>query len=159
MLDYLFGAANDFGLSPTDMPANAFTLDLAARAAAQGANDTIWSASSYQSYPSQYPWPNSDVSWMVPPVQRPRGGNGNTLSFSQLLDLSDSACAGYNVEPLSEPFDADQMLMVRLVCSSQARLSHATHSSCFAACCVCDSDHPRFLWLVSVTSFVFRAVI
>jgi hypothetical protein len=99
----------DTGFSPSDMPISDFTATLAQKSAQLNDFNTIWSAGQYQSYPGLINFPNSNISWFLPGVERQRGAGFRR--FSQVLDLDFADLTGFTLLPIAQSFPRSNIVI------------------------------------------------
>lgn len=103
----------------TDMPGGELANAMATAYVRSGLRGWPWSPNTYASDATGQPF--VDESWLIPGVNRTRGGR--TRAYSELMYLSDEACRGFDFPypPLTGFFNASSVKIV-------------THGACGSAC-------------------------
>lgn len=129
MLKLLYPFSVNVG--PTDMPVCPLSEALALYSAQNNITDTEWSASFYSNFTgtasSSPRYLNSDTSWLLPGIQRVRGGASQ--KFSRLIDISPEESGdqlgGCGESPfgLLKPYSPSKIVLVsRGLCGSTCAL-------------------------------------
>jgi hypothetical protein len=119
MLEVLFPLVNNF--ADTDMPATPLAVNLTKTAIKFNISENEWSPDFYANGVTKKVYANDDISWLLPGVQRTRGGVEGT--YSQLIEIAADDCGDSRVHFSQPLFNAEKIVFVsRGFCGSTCAL-------------------------------------